>query len=127
MRTSHHSESGMKPLTSFLGAFTLMACTVAVSADVAPGSVALTVRLPNPGQKLLFVDEVMPVKPGPLTLYYPKWIPGDHSPDGSIEDVIGLQFTVGGQRLSWQRDELDKFTFHLTIPADAERLDLQFE
>ena len=117
----------MKRLTSFLGAFALMACTVAVSADVAPGSVALTVRLPNPGQKLLFVDEVMPVKPGPLTLYYPKWIPGDHSPDGSIEDVIGLQFTVGGQRLSWQRDELDKFTFHLTIPADADRLDIQFE
>ena len=32
----------------------------------------------------------MPVQPGPLTLLYPKWLPGNHSPTGQIEKVAGL-------------------------------------
>jgi hypothetical protein len=30
--------------------------------------------------KILHSRMVMPVTPGPLTLYYPKWIPGLHEP-----------------------------------------------
>jgi hypothetical protein len=44
----------------------------------AASTVSLNVALPNPAQKLLYVHEIVPVAPGPLTLYYPKWIPGDH-------------------------------------------------
>ena len=69
------------------------------------GPVTLTVRLSHPGQRIFDVNELMPVKPGPLTLYYPKWIPGDHAPDGPIEEMMGLEITAGGQRLAWQRDE----------------------
>jgi predicted metalloprotease with PDZ domain len=111
----------MKRLTWLLGAVAVIACAQASA------NVTLTVKLPNPGQKLLFVEEAMPVKPGPLTLYYPKWIPGDHSPDGEIEKILGVEFTAGGQRLAWHRDELDKFTFNLTIPEGADRLDIRFE
>jgi predicted metalloprotease with PDZ domain len=117
----------MKRLTWLLGAVAFIACIADANAQAPAGPVALTVRLPNPGQKLLFVDEVMPVKPGPLTLYYPKWIPGDHTPDGEIEKILGLEFTAGGKRLEWHRDELDKFTFLLTIPAGADRLDIHFQ
>ncbi|HJP98226.1 MAG TPA: M61 family peptidase [Rhodanobacteraceae bacterium] len=99
----------------------------AESASAAPGPVALTVSLPDPGQKILYVREVMPVAPGPLTLYYPKWIPGDHSPDGPIEQVMGLEFFANGKRLAWQRDELDRFTFHVTVPGDANQLDVRFQ
>jgi len=98
-----------------------------VGNDVPTGTVALTVRLPDPGQKLLYVHEVIPAKPGPLTLYYPKWIPGDHSPDGPIEQVMGLQFSAGGQRIAWQRDELDRFAFHLTVPAGVQQLEVDFQ
>jgi predicted metalloprotease with PDZ domain len=119
----------MKRLTSVVGVALLAfaACMAEASEDVPAGPVALTVRLTNPGQKILYVDEVMPVKPGPLTLYYPKWIPGDHSPDGPIEEIMGLEFSAGGQRLAWQRDELDKFTFHLTVPAGANQIDIRFQ
>jgi len=117
----------MKRLTWLLGAVAFIAFIADANAQAPAGPVALTVRLPNPGQKLLFVDEVMPVKPGPLTLYYPKWIPGDHTPDGEIEKILGLEFTAGGQRVEWHRDELDKFTFLLTIPAGADRLEIRFE
>jgi len=120
----------MKRLALFFCALALVAplsCVVAGNTGPAPGPVALTVSLPDPGQKLLYVHEAMPVMPGPLTLYYPKWIPGDHSPDGPIEQVMGLEFSANGQRLAWQRDELDRFTFHLTVPQDVHQLDVSFQ
>ena len=91
------------------------------------GPVALTVQLPVPGQQILYVHEVMPVRPGPLTLYYPKYIPGDHAPDGPIGDLVGLEITAGGQRIPWIRDAVDMFTFHLTAPAGVDRIDLRFQ
>jgi predicted metalloprotease with PDZ domain len=81
----------------------------------------------NPAQQILYVDEVMPVRPGPLTLYYPKYTPGDHAPDGPIGTMMGLEVTAGGQRIAWHRDEVDMFTFHLTVPADADRIDIRFQ
>ncbi|PXV55439.1 Predicted metalloprotease, contains C-terminal PDZ domain [Dyella jiangningensis] len=120
----------MKRLTRWLAIVILAACapwTAQADEHAADGIVALTVRLPDPSQKLLYVHETMPVTPGPLTLYYPKWIPGDHSPDGPIELLMGLQFSAGGQRMAWQRDELDRFTFHLDVPAGVRQLDIDFQ
>lgn len=120
----------MKRLTLLFSAVTLIACASCMAGESAKApadTVALTVRLPEPGQKILYVDEVMPVRPGPLTLYYPKWIPGDHSPDGPIEQVMGLEFEAGGQRIAWQRDELGRFAFHLTVPAGVHQLDIRFQ
>jgi predicted metalloprotease with PDZ domain len=91
------------------------------------GPVALAVRLPNPGQKIFYVDEVMPVRPGSLTLYYPKYTPGDHAPDGPIGTMMGLEITAGSRRIAWLRDEVDMFTFHLTVPPDADRIDISFQ
>jgi len=59
----------------------------------------------------------IPAKPGMLTLYYPKWIPGEHGPTGPITDLTGLKFTAGGKSLKWRRDLLDGFTFHVEVPA----------
>src|SRR4029078_9288588 len=49
----------------------------------------------------------MPVKAGPLTLVYPQWIPGYHSPVGPITDLAGLKFTPNGKPLPWRRDLAD--------------------
>jgi predicted metalloprotease with PDZ domain len=105
------------PLASLTGART----------PAAPGPVDLTVRLAHPNQRIFEVHERMPVKPGSLTLYYPKWIPGDHSPDGPIGDLMGLEITAGGQRIDWQRDDVDMFAFHLTVPAGVNRIDVRFQ
>ena len=119
----------MKRLSLLAGILALVA-SVACAAGAppgAPGPVALTVSLPDPGQKLLYVHEVMPVEPGALTLYYPKWIPGDHSPDGPIGDIMGLEFTAGGKRIAWRRDGLDRFMFHVDLPAGVQRLGIRFQ
>jgi predicted metalloprotease with PDZ domain len=120
----------MKRLSLLLGAVVLVAsvsCFPQTNVEGPAGPVALTVRLPNPKQKILYVQERMPVRPGPLTLYYPKYIPGDHAPDGPIGTMMGLEITAGGQRIAWLRDEVDMFTFHLTVPTGVERIDIRFQ
>ena len=96
-------------------------------AQAPPGPVELTVSVPRPSQKIFDVHEVMPVRPGSLTLYYPKWIPGDHAPDGPIEEMMGLEITAGGKRIAWHRDDVDMFTFHLTVPQGVDRINVRFQ
>jgi predicted metalloprotease with PDZ domain len=77
-------------------------------------------------QGLLSVHETVRVSPGPLTLIYPKWIPGEHAPSGAIQNVAGLRITAGGQPIAWTRDPVDLFSFHLNVPAGVSSLDVDF-
>src|SRR5262252_5303584 len=45
----------------------------------------------------------IPVKPGPVSFFYPKWIPGEHSPTGPINDMVGLKLTAHGKTVPWTR------------------------
>src|SRR5487761_331943 len=58
-------------------------------------------------------------QPGPLTLYYPKWLPGEHGPTGPIIDLAGLKFSANGQAIPWQRDLVDMYAIHLNVPSGA--------
>jgi predicted metalloprotease with PDZ domain len=100
---------------------------LAASAALAEEAISLTVDATKTQQKLLHAHLVMPVKPGPLTLYYPKWIPGEHGPDGPIANVAGLKFDADGQIIPWQRDLLDVFTFHLEIPRGVSHLSVNYD
>ena len=120
----------MKRLPLLMGAAVLAAsvsCMGRADDGVSAAPTELTVRLPDPAQKLLYVHEVMPVSPGELTLYYPKYLPGDHAPDGPIETMMGLQMAAGGKRLAWRRDPVDMYTFHVTVPPGTQRLDIRFQ
>lgn len=61
----------------------------------------------------------IPAAAGPLTLLYPQWLPGEHSPTGPIADLAGLRFSAGGRTLPWKRDPVDMYAFHLDVPAGA--------
>src|ERR1035438_5051142 len=107
-------------------------CVAVVLAVVAPAALAgetisLTVDATATQQKFLRVSEVIPVEPGPLTLYYPKWIPGEHGPNGPIAGLTGLKFEADGKTIPWQRDLLDVYTFHLEIPAGVSRLEAKYD
>lgn len=74
-------------------------------------------------RKIFHARLTIPAKPGNLTVYYPKWIPGEHGPTGPIQDLAGLHFTAKGQELPWRRDLLDGWTFHVEVPAGAASVD----
>jgi len=74
-------------------------------------------------RKILHARLTIPAKPGSLTLYYPKWIPGEHEPSGPIANLTGLHFRANGQELTWRRDLLDAWTFHVDVPAAASSVD----
>jgi len=78
-------------------------------------------------RKLLHAHLVLPVQSGPLTLYYPKWIPGEHGPAGPIASLTGLKFEGNGKVIPWKRDLLDTFTFHVDIPAGVSKLDAYYD
>ncbi|HEY4843360.1 MAG TPA: M61 family peptidase [Terriglobales bacterium] len=76
----------------------------------------LSVDASDAPRKMFHAQLRIPAKPGTLTLYYPKWIPGEHAPTGPITDLTGLKFTARGKTLAWRRDLLDGFTFHVEVP-----------
>ena len=79
-------------------------------------TVTLSVDASEAPRKIFHAQLRIPAKPGMLTLYYPKWIPGEHGPTGPITDLTGLKFTASGKTLPWRRDLLDGFTFHVEVP-----------
>ena len=100
-----------------------MAASVAVYA--AP--ILLDVDATDAPRNLLHARLHIPAMPGKLTLFYPKWIPGEHMPSGPVNDVAGLVFTANGKTLAWQRDAEDMFAFHLDVPAGANAVDVSLD
>ncbi|MDP9361631.1 MAG: PDZ domain-containing protein [Acidobacteriota bacterium] len=69
----------------------------------------------------------IPAAPGPLTLFYPKWIPGEHGPTGPINGLTGLQFAANGKSVPWQRDPVEMFAFQIDVPAGATALEVDLD
>jgi predicted metalloprotease with PDZ domain len=92
-----------------------------------PGVLTLKVDLTDAARRIFAVKETIPARPGPMSLSFPKWIPGEHGPTGPVEGVTGLRITAGGARVDWRRDLEDMYTLHLVVPAGAAALGLEFQ
>ncbi|MGH3845100.1 MAG: M61 family metallopeptidase [Pseudonocardiaceae bacterium] len=90
-------------------------------------TITLAVDATEAPRKIFHAREVIPVSSGPLTLYYPKWIPGEHRPTGPITNLSGLNFTAGGKTLPWRRDSIDMYAFHLDVPQGATAVEASLE
>lgn len=93
----------------------------------APGTLKIEVDATNLSQRIFKVKETIPVKPGPLTLLYPRWVPGGHSPRNPLKDIAGLTFTANGRKLDWKRDTLEVGAFHLEVPEGVTEIVAEFE
>jgi predicted metalloprotease with PDZ domain len=82
-----------------------------------PPTITLSVDASHASRKIFHAKLKIPATPGDLVLYYPKWIPGEHAPDGPVIDLAGLKFFASGKTLKWRRDLLDGFTLHIDVPA----------
>ncbi len=92
------------------------------------GTIQLHVDATDAIHSLFRVSETIPVQTrGEVVLLYPEWETTSHGPTASAIELAGLRMQVDGQDIEWRRDTIDVHAFHLTIPAGARSLTLDFQ
>jgi len=112
-------------LSKILGAVCFLFALSAWSAT--PPTVFIWVDATSAPRKIFHAKLRIPATAGDFTLYYPKWIPGEHAPDGPVIDLAGLKFTASGKTLKWRRDLLDGFTLHVDVPTGATEVEAELD
>src|ERR1700756_41659 len=102
--------------TRILSALSLILIFVSYSWAAGP-NISLAVDATEAPRKILHARLRIPATPGTLTLYYPKWLPGEHAPTGPVVDLAGLKFSASGKPLKWRRDLLDGWTINVEVPT----------
>src|SRR5580700_11166349 len=110
-----------------LGVILFLAALPTLSAQPAQRPIELSVDATEAPRRLLHATLKIPVSAGPLTLYYPKWIQGEHSPSGPIADLSSLKFRGAGKPIAWRRDDVDLYAFHCTIPPGIDTLEVSLD
>jgi predicted metalloprotease with PDZ domain len=90
-------------------------------------TIHLTVDASDAPRHVTRAHMTMPVKPGALTLAYPKWIPGEHAPTGPLVNLIGPVIMAGGKKLEWKRDSERLFEFHVEVPKGTTEISIDLE
>ncbi|QRY83192.1 M61 family metallopeptidase [Tsukamurella tyrosinosolvens] len=88
--------------------------------------IAVSVDVTNLPQRIIGVKQSIPVSAGEVTLLYPQWLPGNHSPSGPIDKIAGITFSGGGKKLEWKRDPLNVYALKVTVPDGVDTLDAAF-
>jgi predicted metalloprotease with PDZ domain len=116
----------MNRFKSAILAFLLWSTCFVLGQTKAP-SIRISVDASEAPRKIFHAQLTIPASPGTLTLYYPKWIPGEHAPDGPVDDLTGLKFTGNGQILRWRRDLTDNFTINVDVPAGVSEVNASLD
>ncbi len=98
-----------------------------LAAGASAPHVTISVDATEAPRKIFHSRMTIPTEPGTLTLYYPKWIPGEHGPTGPVQDLTGLKFSADGKSLAWRRDLLDGWTFHVDVPAGVSSIEASLD
>lgn len=106
-----------------------MTAPIAAPRDIPyPGVLKVEIDATDVARRIFRIRQTIPVTgPGPMTLLYPAWAPGGHSPRNPLNKVAGLVVRAGGQTLPWVRDPVDVFAFHVTPPAGATAIEVEFQ
>lgn len=139
------SATALLPLFGlFLSGFFTLNCALAATENVAtdktqvskgksagnkayPGIVQLTVDASDLDRKIFNIRASIPVQTGPLTLYFPEWLPGKHGTNSALNQLAGLRFSGNQQAIAWKRDPLNMYAFHLQIPAGVSQLNAEYQ
>ncbi|MBC3811074.1 M61 family metallopeptidase [Undibacterium aquatile] len=92
-----------------------------------PGVVQLIVDASDLDRKIFNIRASIPVQAGPLTLYFPEWLPGKHGTNSALNQLAGLRFSGNQQAIAWKRDPLNMYAFHLQIPAGVSQLNAEYQ
>lgn len=100
----------------------------AVDAPYPGGTMRLYIDATDVTRGVYRVTQTIPVVPGKgkLTVLMPQWLPGNHSPRGPLAELVDLEFFADGQKLSWKRDPVEVFAFHVDVPQGAKEVVAKF-
>lgn len=102
--------------------------TAAARDEAYPGTITLNVDVSDVARGIFRVREAIPVSgPGPITLFYPQWLPGNHAPRGAINHLAGIEINANGARIPWRRDAVNMYAFHLDVPAGVSEIEARFQ
>jgi len=99
----------------------------AASPHLLAQSIQLHVDLSDAPRNVYHAKLSIPAKPGAMTLVFPKWIPGNHRPSGPIAALTGIRMDALGKPLAWQRDDVDMYAFHVTVPEGTRTVDVSLD
>ena len=104
---------------------------VLVVSVAAPGltgqGIRLHVDLTDAPRNIYHARLQIPAHEGEMSLVFPKWIPGNHRPSGPIAALTGIRMEASGRAISWQRDAVEMYEFHVTVPAGVDLVDVSLD
>jgi predicted metalloprotease with PDZ domain len=93
-----------------------------------PGELSLKIDATDTLRGIVSAELIVPVATcGQMTLLYPKWMPGYHSPQNPIELFAGLEIKAGDLVLDWKRDPIEVYAFHIDVPERTAALEISFQ
>ena len=92
-----------------------------------PGEIRLKVDASDLERRIVRVHETLSGVSTDTVLLYPKWLPGTHAPEGPIDRLAGIRITANGAPVSWTRDTVDVYAFHVHPAAGVKSIDIDFD
>ena len=90
-------------------------------------TIQLHVDLTDAPRNIYHAQLHIPVHAGNISLVFPKWIPGNHRPSGPVGSLTGIRMEAVGHPILWQRDPVEMYEFHVTVPAGIDSLDVSLD
>src|SRR5580700_83607 len=107
--------------------------TAPITAIIAPkdrayaGEIQLKVDASDINHRVVRVHESLSGVSPDTVLLYPKWLPGTHAPEGTIDRLGGIRISADGAPVTWKRDPVDVFAFHLNLKPGTHAIDIDFD
>ncbi len=115
-----------RPRLRFAAAAAILLALSAAAGGASSTPISIAVDASEAPRRIFHARLTIPAAPGPLTLVYPKWLPGEHGPTGPIADLAGLRITAGGQAVAWKRQFVMN-AFDVTVPAGASAIEVALD
>ena len=91
------------------------------------GEIQLKVDASDTGRRVVRVHETLSGVNSDTVLLYPKWLPGTHAPEGTIDRIAGIRISANGAPITWKRDPVEVFAFRLNLKPGTRSIDIDFD
>jgi predicted metalloprotease with PDZ domain len=91
------------------------------------GEIQVSVDATDVVRRIVHVHERVSGLGADAVLWYPKWLPGTHAPEGPIDRLAAMRMSADGKPIRWSRDTVNVYAFRLRLPPGSRSLDIDFD